>query len=489
MLFSMAIGLYTSRVIINTLGIQDYGINNVVGGVIYMFGFIIWAMSAATTRYLTFELGAGNSLSLKKVFGLSLTINLMITILIFLLGETIGLWFLYNKLQLPENRMNAAFWVYQSTLLSCMLGIMSVPYNASIIAHEKMTAFAIISIVDTTLKLIIVYLLIIIPFDKLKVYSILFLCTYLINQTINILYCRSKFNEVRFAFSWDKTLFKEMISFVGWNMFGGIARATFTQGLNILLNIFFGPIVNAARGVAVQLQGAVSKFTTSFQTAINPQMTKAYASNDIERMHKLIFMSSKFSFYLLYVLALPILLETKIILFWWLRLVPDYTINFIRIMIFISVLEAMADPLIIAAQANGNIKKTELIIGLILLMILPISYVSLKFGASPESVFIISFLLMFVSNLTRLVILKPMISISITKYFNEVFVKIFLVVIISLFVPLLLHLTLKEDILRFILVLISGISTVCGSVYFFGLNQDEKIFIKVKINGFLKSNI
>ena len=294
MLFMMGVSLFTSRVILETLGVEDFGIYSVVGGIITMFAFINGGMVSATQRFITFEIGKGNIEKLKSVFSTSLQIHALISFIIVVLGETVGLWFLYEKMVIPEGRMDAAMWVYQCSIIACVVNIMSIPYNADIVAHEKMSAFAYISIIEVSLKLAIVYLLLVSPWDKLIVYAILLLLVQLSIRFVYSHYCHKHFDETKYFHSVDKPLFKEMISFAGWSFWGNLAAVLYTQGLNMMLNMFFGPIVNAARGIAVQVQSAVLQFTTNFQMALNPQITKNYAIGDLEQMYSLMFRSARF---------------------------------------------------------------------------------------------------------------------------------------------------------------------------------------------------
>lgn len=307
MLFTMAVSLFTSRVILNTLGVEDFGIYNVVGGVVAMFGFINSSMTSATQRYITFALGIGDEKRLQTVFSTTLQIHTLIAVLIVLLGETIGLWFLYNKMQIPIERMEAAFWVLQCSIVAAVVMIISVPYNADIIAHEKMSAFAYISVLEVVLKLVIVYILIVFTVDKLILYSFLLLDVQLFIRFCYSYYCNKHFKETKYHHIWDKSLFKEMTRFAGWSMFGNLSAVLFTQGLNMLLNVFFGPIVNAARAVAVQVQSAILQFVGNFQMALNPQITKTYAQNEMLEMHKLMFRSARFSFFCSFCLCLSYL--------------------------------------------------------------------------------------------------------------------------------------------------------------------------------------
>ena len=299
MLLMIGINLYTSRVILQVLGVEDFGINNVVGGVITMLGFLTGSLAGASSRYITYDLGKGDMEIMKKTFGNILSIHLLLAGLVVVIGETIGLWFMTTQLQIPETRETAAFWVYQFSIISFVLSVISVPYNASIIAHEKMSAFAYISIVDAVLKLLIVYLLLVISYDKLIVYAALFCCIQIFDRIVYSIYCRKHFEETRSKLSFDKKLFKEIFAFAGWTMNGSLAVIGYTQGINVLLNIFFGPAVNAARGIAVQVQNVTRQFCTNFQMALNPQLTKSYATGDYAHMHRLLKVSSKFSFYLM----------------------------------------------------------------------------------------------------------------------------------------------------------------------------------------------
>ena len=349
-LLIMLVTLYTSRVVLNTLGVTDYGVYNVVGGVVAMFGFINSSMASATQRFITFALGKGDKDNLQKVFSTALQIHVLIAALIVVLGETVGLWFMYTQMQIPADRMDAAFWVLQCSIVSAVVMIISVPYNADIIAHERMSAFAYISIIEAVLRLAIVYLLLAFSYDKLILYAFLTLAVQLLIRFCYSSYCNKHFPESKYRHVWDKFLFKEMTGFAGWGMFSSLSGILSGQGLNMLLNVFFGPVVNAARAVAVQVQNAILQFIGNFQMAINPQITKTYANGEMEDMHKLMFRSAKFTFYLLFVVSLPVLFETNFILTVWLKTVPENTVIFLRIMICVSLLYPLSTPLIIPNQ-------------------------------------------------------------------------------------------------------------------------------------------
>lgn len=476
MLFTMGISLFTSRVILQTLGVEDYGISSVVGGVISMFTFINAAMVSSTQRYLNFELVRDDANQLRSVFSTSLQIHALIALAIIVLSETVGLWFLNEKLVIPEARMTAAMWVYQCSILSCAVSIMSTPYNAVIVVHEKMSAFAYISILDVSLKLLVVYLLVVLPFDKLIILSILNLLVQLFIRYIYTLYCHRHFPESYFQFRFNKTLFKEMFGFAGWSFWGNLAAILYTQGLNMMLNIFFGPIVNAARGIAVQVQSAVQQFVGGFQTALNPQITKNYASNNLPQMHSLMFRSARFSFLLLFFLSLPVLMETNFILTLWLKTVPDDAVVFTQIMICISLIYTTANPCIIANQATGKVKIYQMVVGGILLLILPISYVVLKLGAPAYSVFIVHFCIESLAQFSRMYMLRKLIHLPLWQYMKNIYIPIVSTVVIAIILPLVVRMQVAEGWLRFLAVGFTCVLSVGASSYFIGFTKQERVF-------------
>lgn len=476
----MAISLFTSRVILNTLGVEDYGIYNVVGGVVAMFGFINGSMSSATQRYITFALGKEDKNRLQKVFSTTLQIHTLIAGIIVLLGETIGLWFLYNIIQIPADRMDAAFWILQCSIMSTVIMIISVPYNADIIAHEKISAFAYISILEVILKLAIVYMLVVFPFDKLILFAFFMLAVQLLIRFCYSIYCNRHFEETKYKHVCDKDLFKEMIEFAGWSMFGNLSAILYGQGLNILLNVFFGPVVNAARAVALQVQNAIQGFVGNFQMAINPQITKTYARGDMSDMHKLMFRSARFSFFLLFFLSLPVLFETNFILTIWLKTVPENTVTFLRIIICTSLIYSLANPLIIANQATGKVKKYQAVCGTILLLILPISYVCLLLGCPAYTVFIVHFIIESVTQVARMIMLRPLIGIRLRDYFQHIYAKVLLVVAVSVFLPSLAYFNMEDNILRFLSVGTLCVISVSASAYILGLSSNERALVKAK---------
>ena len=383
MAFTMLVTLYTSRITLNVLGVSDYGINNVVAGTISFLSFLMYSMNTATQRFLNIAMSRNDDEELRHVFSVSITIHVIILVLVVIIGEVVGLWLLYNKLVIPPERMEAAFWVFQFTMISTATAVMTVPYNAEVIAHEKMSIYAYFSIMDTILKLLIVYLLVISPYDKLISFGFMYMCTFILNRVIYTIYCKRTFKECRYSIHFPRKLFKEMISFAGWDLFGVFAWACSTQGLTILLNIFFGPMVNAARAIAGQVIGVIKGFTGNFSTALNPAITKAYGAREYGYMTKLMYSGSKLIFILLFTMMLPLFIKCHYVLKLWLNMVPEYSVAFIQILIIQSVIQTMWNPLFVSGLATGKIRQFGLITSCLMIIKLAAAYIIMKMGASP----------------------------------------------------------------------------------------------------------
>lgn len=481
MLLMMLVSLYTSRVILGTLGIEDFGIYNVVGGIVVMFSFLNSSMGAATSRFLIYELGKKDYTQLKNVFNASLVSHIGIALVVFLLAETIGLWFLTHKLVIPEERMGAALWTYQFSILTAMVTLTQVPYNALIIAHERMNVYAYVSILDAILKLVIVYILILGNFDKMKLYAtLLFLVSLIIAYTYRF-YCKKYFAESSFSFQRDKNLYKKLFSFSIWELYGSFALMGMGQGLNMLLNIYFGPTVNAARGIAYQMQGAIGGFGNNFMIAVKPQIIKLYAENKVTQMMKLVFASSKYSFFLTFFLSFPLLLETSLVLALWLKITPDYTVSFCRLVLINNLIWSMRGPIVTSFHAVGKIKVANLVCGSLFYLIIIVSYFCLKMGLPPESVFIVTILVSILVQMTELLLLKRLITYSLRSYFKEVILSGFLVMLISGIIPYLLMINLAFGFIRFLVVGGTSVITVAASIYFIGLDDETKNFVVRKM--------
>lgn len=481
MLLTMAVSLYTSRVVLSTLGVEDYGIYNVVGGVVAMFSVISGTLSAAISRFITYELGKGDRDKLTRIFSSSVTIQLGLGLIILILAEAIGVWFLNAKMNIPESRMYAANWVFQLSIVTFVINLISVPYNAAIIAHERMSAFAYISILEVSAKLLIVYLLLISPVDRLIFYAILMASVALIIRFVYGYYCKRHFEECTYRFIFDKELLKKMFGFAGWNFIGASSAVLRDQGGNIVINLFCGPAVNAARGIAYQVNSAVNGFVSNFMVALNPQITKSYASGDREYMMTLIYQGARLSFYILMILSLPVIINVDYILELWLKAVPEHTSTFIQLVLVFTMSEAISNPLITAMLATGNIRNYQIVVGGLQLLNLPISYVLLRNGCIPETVLIVAICISQCCLVARLYMLRSMIGLSIREYMSKVYFNVLTVTILSAIVPSLLSNCLSGTFISFITV--CAISVICTFtvIYFVGCNKKERQFILSKV--------
>lgn len=485
MFLMMAISLFTSRVVLSTLGVSDYGIYNVVGGVVAMFGLLSGSITNSITRFLTFELGKKDYSQLQKVFSTSLNVMFVLSFVIVVIGEIVGIWFLNYKMNIPEGRMDAANWAFQCSLMTFVMNLISIPYNSTIVAHEKMSAFAYISIFEVIMKLVIVYSLYVSPFDKLKSYVVLLLILSFVIRFIYGFYCKRHFKEATYHFVYDKTLLKNMTSFAGWNFFGQGAYMMNNQGVNIVINMFFGVTVNAARGIATQVNSAVNQFVTSFMMALNPQITKNYASGEFEEMHKLVYRGAKFSYFLMLFFLIPICLETEMILHLWLNVVPEYSVAFVRWTLVITTMGMLSNTLITALHATGKIKKYMIIVGLVEISNFPLTYLMFKIGFNPLSAYYVYFSIYLVLMFLRLYLIKDLIKMKARAYIQEVYLKVLLVTLVSLILPSFICLFQQDSILRFIEVgIVSCLSTLV-TVYYLGLTASER----EKLIGFVKSKI
>lgn len=483
MLFGMLVSLYTSRVVLNTLGVEDYGIYNVVGGFVAMFSLISNSLSSSISRFLTFELGKGDKKRLNEVFSTSMYFQLVLAILIFCITESFGVWFLNTQLTIPTGRLYAANWVFQASILSFILGLLSTPYNASIVSHERMNVFAYIGVLDTMLRLLIVLFIAYAPwdFDRLIVYAFLLVAVSVFLQYIYFNYCRKHFDECHFTLHFNKECWKEMSAFAGWNFFGCAAGLFKEHGVNILLNIFYGPVLNTARGIANSINMAVNAFAGNFMTALKPQITKYYASGDNGYMFSLVERGSRFSFYIILLLALPVLFETDFILKLWLKQYPEHTVSFVRLILLLSLCDILSNTLITLQSATGKIRNYQLVVGGILFMNFPFSYICLKMYCPPESILIVAILISIFTLLLRLLFLRNMVGLSIKKYLWHVCVNVLLVTIIASIFPILMYYNMDYGWLRFICMFLICLVNVSLSVYFVGCSKQEREFIYDRI--------
>ena len=480
MLITMAVGLFTSRVVLNTLGVEDYGINNVVGGVVAMFSLISASISVSIGRFITYELGTGDLEKLKRVFSTSVTIQIILAIIIIIVAEIVGIWFLNNELQIAPDRMVAAHWVFHCSLITFAIGLISLPYNACIVAHEHMNAFAYVSILEVVLKLVIVYLLLISPFDKLETYAVLGVCVAVLIRLIYGWYCKRQFEECTYHFVLDNTLFKQMFGFAGWELVGSSAAILRGQGSDILINIFTKTtVVNAAAGIAATLTGVISGFVGNFTMAFTPQITKLYAAQKFNELLKLLYMGCKFAPYLMLFIALPVFFNARYILNLWLGQVPEHTVNFVLITILFMFNELMARPLITAKLANGVIRNYQIVVGGVLLFTLPLAYIALKLGAPVEAVFIAKLATSIMATFVRLYMLRgDLPGLSIRDFLKNVYLRVIIVGLVAAILPAISYNYINSETIQFISTSIIAVISVAISVYYIGCTKAEQMQLK-----------
>lgn len=490
MLFMMVIGLYTSRVILDKLGEVDFGIYNVVGGFVTMFSVISGAMTSATQRFLSFEIGKGRDGNVKSIFSTMFYIHLFLALIIFVVGETLGTWFLNTQMNFPPDRYEAANWVYQFSLLTFIISVIGVPYNGALIAYEKMSAFAYFSIFEAVFKLLICYIITLTIFDKLSFYAFLMAVIQGGLLVFYYVYCHYNFKECRVGGKLNRDYSKEVTSFVGWNLIGSLSRVLKEQGVNVVLNMFFGPAVNAARGVAYQVLTKVNGFVSSFQMAMNPQIIKSYASGAKEEMFKLVFRGAKISYLLLLMLSLPIIIEAPLILGVWLKEVPEYTVIFLRIIMFTSMLNALSNPLITSMHASGKVRDYQIVVGGISLLTLPLVYFGFKyFSLEPYYAMIIAFAVEFVCHIARLYMLVRSIEFPMWSFLKDVTIRVLFITAVVLIIPTVFHHVIQTNFLRFFVVGLSSVLSTITIGYYLGLNIHERVAVNNKVKSFILSKI
>lgn len=482
MLLMMFVTLFTSRVVLDKLGVTDYGIYNVVGGVVAMLGFLNSSMSNAVQRYLSFEIGKNNEAGVNRIFNVSLFAHAGIAVFVFVVMEIVGVWYLNTHMNIPAERMDAANWVLQCSIFTTLFTIVQVPYNAIIISKEQMGIYAYISILEVVLKLLVVYMLAIGNFDKLKLYSVLIMVVTIGIMMIYRFYCTRKYKEAKFKFIKDWNLLKQIVGFASWNMLGELAWVFTGQGVNIILNSFFGPVVNAARGLAEQVNGAVNRFVANFQTAVNPQLIKNYASDQLGEMKTLLFRSTRFSYYLLLALSLPIILKMDFILHLWLKEVPDYTTGFCQLVLVSSLVSTLSNLLAQVARAYGKIRNYQIIVSIFLFLNFPLSYIVLKFGGSPLSTMFVNIGINAMLLFVRLRLTNRMIQMTYGSFIRNVLFPVIIVTAVALVIPLTIYFMLDNSIISFIIVCLVSFVSVGVSTYALGMNAYERLYILAAIS-------
>ena len=483
----MAVGFYTSRVVLKTLGVENFGIYNVVGGFVSMLAFINVVSISATQRFLTFSLGTGDLGKTKAVFSTSITINLLISTTILLIGETVGLWFVNEKLVIPPDRLYAANWVYQCSLAALMMTISSLPYKACIVAHERIGMYAILGIVEAVLKLVIVYCLLIVNYDKLIIYSILYLAVSLFIPLWNIIYCRRNFHECTFRFGLDAKLFKEMFSFSIWTLFGTLGYSTKDHCSNIIMNLFLGTAINAARGVAIQVNGAVMSFAESLTTAISPQITKQYAAGNLKEYQKLVIVGARYSCYLMSLMAIPVIVNVGEVLRFWLGEAPRYADSFIVILLIASVFQSMSKTLTTLLMATGDIKWFQIGVLAIMLTELPVAYLLLKLEYPPYYALAPIIVTYIAAIFFRLALVKRKIAgFDVRLYVSEAFLRPILLMTFAYVCCWTVNSLLTDkNIMTFLLETCIYVALTLAIIYYVGIKNDER----AAVNRFIRSKI
>lgn len=478
--FTMLIGLYTSRIVLKNLGVEDFGIYSAVGGVVAMFSVITGSLTAAIQRFLTFELGKGNQEKLTRIFSSSVTIQVVMAFIVVVVAEIVGIWFLNNKMNIPAARMDAANWVLHFTLASFAITLVSVPYNAAIIAHERMSAFAYIGVFEAICKLGIAFLILKSPVDTLVFYTFLMCSVAIVIRFVYGAYCKRMFAECSYRIIFDKALFKQMFGFAGWNFIGASSAILREQGGNILLNVFFGPTMNAAKGISSQVNGAVSQFISGFTTAMNPQITKSYASGDYDYMMKLLFWGSRLSYYMLFLIALPIILNAEFLLDVWLVDYPSYAIVFVQLVMLFSLSESISNPLITVMLATGNIRNYQIVVGGLQMMNFPVSYIGLKMGYPATFVLIVAVVISQLCFFARLFMLNKMIQLQVALFLKKVYCNILAVSIIAAFFPYILSNLFEKGLFCFILSVMTSFVSSSFVIFFIGCSKKERELVMNK---------
>ena len=487
MIISMVVGLFTSRITLQALGVEDYGIYNVVGGFVAMFTVISGSLTSAISRFITFELGKGDIEKLKRTFSTSVTVQIGLSAVVVMVAETIGLWFFFNKMVIPAERFDAAFWVFQIAVATFVVNLLSTPYNSCIVSHERMDAFAYISIYEVVCKLLICYAVMHSPIDRLIFYAILLFCVGISVRCIYTWYCKKHFEECTYKFLIDKELLRGMFGFAGWNFIGSAGWVLRSEGGTILFNLFGGPVVNAANGIASTLNYAVTGFVTNFTTAFNPQITKFYAAQKYVELDRLMTYGAKLSFYMMFFMGLPVMLNTHFLLHLWLGIVPEHTVMLVRLIILFSLSETISTPLITAKLATGRVRNYQFVVGGVQLLSLPLAYVVLKAGAPVESIYISYIVTSIGCLISRIWMLRgdiPMFSVR--KFAKDVILNVWIVAALSTVFPYIIHTLVNEGWLHFLLTGSASVLSCLSIMFYIGLRKSERekviAIIKEKIH-------
>ncbi len=481
MIIIMAVSFYTVRVVLDTLGVTDFGLYNLVASFVLLMAVLNNTLTGGTQRFLTFEIGKDDFVRLKQTFSTALVIHIALAFFILFLGETIGLWLLYEKMNIPAERFDAAFWVYQFAIASTMVTVMQVPYNALIIAHERMYIFAYVSIVEAILKLLVVYLLLVISFDKLIIYGILMFMVSLTIASYYRIHVIRNYEESHFSLSFDKEMVKSMLQFSGWNLFGTLGALLSSHGVSLLLNLYFGPIANAAHAISMQVSNGLNQFVNSFQTAITPQITKLYASNKIDELNNFLYQNTKYAFLLLWIIVLPIVLKLDYVLSVWLTQIPQNTIIFTKLLMIYGLMSSFIRPMVMAIQATGKVKGIQMSAGILLILILPISWVLLENNFPIYSPFVVMLCMWIFHILLEIFFLKRLINFSAISFLRLSVIPIIIIIGISLLSLNYLSCMLENTIYQMLLFFVVSIFVNSVLIYFIGIDLHTRQKMKLML--------
>lgn len=489
MILTMIVGLYTSRVILQVLGIDDYGIYSAVGGVVGLMTFLNSALATGSSRFLTFELGRGNMQRLKSMFSTLLTAHIFLGVIIVILCETIGLWLVCNKLVIPDERYTPAIWCFHFSVVTCFMAVVQVPFNAIIISHEKMKVYAYTSIVDSILKLSIVYMLLVSPIDKLVFYAILLMLENIGVIVFYMYYCIHNFSATSYSVIIDKPILKEVLSYSAWNLLSNIGVTLKNQGAVVLVNMFFSPSVVTAQTLANKVSAVGDQFVTNFRTAANPQIVKRYASGDFIGSETLMLTSTKYSYYLVLFIGLPVVLVAEPLLKLWLGQVPEYSVEFLQLIMITSMINVFNSSLYTAIYATGNIRNNAISGSIIWLLVLPIAYVCFIIGCSPISIAVVTL----ICNVVLSLVQKPILLHTTAKYSWKGIIKLFSdclkVTVVATPIPIIIYLykdiLIINKVLEFVLLILISVMFVSLSVWFVGLESE----IRKKIIALIKARL
>lgn len=482
MLLTMVVSLYTSRIVLAVLGVSDYGLYNVVGGMVSMFSMFSGSLAGGTQRFLTYAMGEGDRMKLKKTFSISFGLHVGVSLFLFILAETIGLWFVCTQMNIPDGRMTAVFWVYQFSVISFIISLVQIPFMSCLIAHEKMDMYAYMSIYDVIMKLFIVFLIQWLTLDKLILYAALILAVNITSVLIYNIYCRNHFEECTFRIQWDMNLATEIVSFSCWDIFGSSIGFFSGQGINLLLNMFFGTVVNAARGISNTVNGCIVSFASNFQAAVDPQIVKLYATKEYGKLYKLVVNNARITEYLFLLIAIPAFLEVDFFLTLWLGEYPDYTVIFVRIILIQSALQVVNRPMVMIVRATGRVKWPSLTVGISLIAMFPLSYFALKLGCSPATVYWICAAIWSLDNIWEIYWTHHYADIPIKLVLKEIYANIIIGAIVIFTIPYYISTQMNEGWIRFFTVCGISVAVSFIVVYFWGMTSGMRTMVLEKLH-------